>query len=88
MRCSGTINNPTGIASNDKISFYILPPGQKEEHNIQIKTNSQAGYQYPFFFSDVFSAKDGPIKVKLTSTINNATVMNLHFVLNRVIEVN
>jgi len=29
IRCSGTINNPTGIAGNDKVNFYIEPPGEK-----------------------------------------------------------
>lgn len=88
LRCSGTINNPTGIQSSDKLSLYIVAPGEKESEPISVRTYHQSGYHYPFFMSETFNCKEGDLKVKMLSSVNNASALNLHFVLNRVVEIN
>lgn len=91
LRLSGTVSNSTngfGANNNDKISFYLSVPGQKEEKVAMFRNHYQASYHYPFALSEVLDCSEGTLKVSVNSTIVNSNIMNLHFVLNRVTEVN
>lgn len=74
--------------SNDRISFYLCVPGQKEEKILMFRNHYQASYHYPFSMSEVVDCSEGTLKAMVSSTIVNSNIMNLHFVLNRVTEVN
>lgn len=87
LRISGTVNN-SNVGGSDKLYFIIQMPGQAEEKQLSFRNHSQPSYHYPFFMSELLTCDEGKIVVKMHSSIQNANVMNLHFVLNRVMEVN
>ena len=70
------------------MTLYITAPGEKESEPLSVRTYHQSGYHYPFFMSEMFTCKEGELKVKMASSVNNASALNLHFVLNRVVEIN
>ncbi len=88
LRASGTVMNATAAGYPDILKFSISAPGEAELHEKVLKAHNMQSYHYPFFFSEVVSCQSGDLKVQMSSTMANATVMNLHFVVNRVLEVN
>lgn len=88
LRASGTVMNAVAAGYPDSLKFLISAPGQAELQEKMVKAHNMQSYHYPFFFSEVVNCQSGDLKVHMSSTMSNATIMNLHFVVNRVLEVN
>lgn len=88
LRFSGVANNTAGAGQPDKMSFFVESPGQAEQVELKFRAHHQGSYQYPFSSTSLLSCEDGEIKLYASSDVANATFHNLHFVVNRVLQVN